>query len=204
MIVGSTGVNIRASEIFILAAILPAIFVMSANIYAGTEMSDAVLRHYGISFSLKSILICLAVGVAACAASIYVAKSVIGIAEKSSVQYAWSILTCYGIGIVAGSLCFCIMLYRRNPASCKAAPMIILIFLLTALFGTLLLFIYFVVWLWKAVRSVFIEPGGQLLGSAHKRCCCTNCQLYNPAIQQCAKTFTKIDDPDTQRSCCKL
>ncbi len=202
MIVGSTGVNIRAAEIFILAALLPAIIVMSANIYAGTEMSDAILRHYGIDFSLKSILICLAVGIAACAGSIYVVKSVT--TENTSVQYALSILTCYGIGILAGSLCFCIMLYRKNPASCKAAPMIILIFLLTALFGAILLLIYFVIWLCKILYRGHLEPGGNLLGSSQPRHCCANCQLYNSAIHQCAKTFTRIDDPNTERDCCQL
>lgn len=204
MIVGGTGVNIRASEIFILAAILPAIVVMSANVYAGRQMSNAILRHYGVDFGLRSILICLAVGVAVCAASIYVVKSSMGSTENATLQYTLLILASYGIGILAGSLCFCIMLYRKNPAACKAAPMIILIFLLTAFFGALLLFIYFVTWLCRAVHSVFIEPGGELLGSSHPRYCCTNCQLYNSTTQQCTKTFTRIDDPNTKRNCCQL
>lgn len=203
VVIGGTGVNIRAPEIFILAAIIPALLVMAANVYSGLQMSGAVLRHYNIEFGLKPVLLCIGIGIAACWISTYAIDPLFGITDKKSMQYAWAILTCYGIGILAGSLCFFGFLYRRNPASCKAAPLIILIFLLTALFGALLLFIYFVIWLWKMTHNVFIKPGGNMLGSSQRNCC-TSCRLYNPEIQQCSKTLTRIDDPNMERNCCQL
>lgn len=188
LIVGGAGVKINAIEIFILVAVIPAIAIMAVNLYAGYQMSAAVLRHYNVSINLKSILICIGTGIVAYFVFFFATKTIMGIQELTD-ETIWIIPAGYVFGALAATVAFCIILHRRNPSSVKAIFLLLPIFILTAVFGAILLLILFTIWLALLVHNRLIKPGGGMLGDPIPKC--RNCVHYNSSV--CSLTGMQSD-----------
>lgn len=131
-----------------------AVVFMLLNAYGAFVANSAILRKYNISFSWKRVFVYVGIALVVGLLFVVVMPLIFDVAITDARIYVTDIML-VSILLV---LLFGVDMYRQNPQSLKAMPVIFILFTIGMLMsGALVLLALFVVGLWYVVRSCLVK-----------------------------------------------